>query len=114
MTRDDLLITWFGLIDDGLKALWHGKHLRQRGPEPTLADSEVITMEVMGEYLGLNTDTAIFAFFRSHYQAFFPKLAHLYRTPFLRQSSGQPLPDEGTTLALYTRSDPPQSPPQHR
>ena len=51
MTRNDLLITWFCLIDDGLKALWHGKRLRQRGPEPTLADSEVITMEIVEEYL---------------------------------------------------------------
>ncbi len=87
MTRDDLLITWLCLIDDGLKALWPGKRLRQRGPAPTLADSEVITMEVLGEYLGLSTDTAIFAFFRSHYQAFLPKLAHLHRTPFLRQAA---------------------------
>jgi hypothetical protein len=87
MTRDDLLISWFCIIDDGLKTLWPGQRLRERGPAPTLADSEVITMEVIGEYLGLSTDTAIFSFFRSHYPAFFPKLAHLHRTTFLRQAA---------------------------
>ncbi len=29
------------------------RRLRQRGPAPTLADSEVLTMEVVGEFLGL-------------------------------------------------------------
>jgi hypothetical protein len=44
-------------------------------------------MELIGEYLDLNTDTAIFAFFRSHYQAFFPHLAGLHRTTFVRQAA---------------------------
>jgi hypothetical protein len=86
MTRDDLLIIWFCVIDDGLKTLWRSQRLRQRGPAPTLVDSEVITREIIGEYLGLNTDTAIFDFFCHHYQPFFPKLAHLHRTTFLRQA----------------------------
>jgi hypothetical protein len=87
MTHDDLLIIWFCVIDDGLKALWHGQRLRQRGPAPILADSEVIMMEVVGEYLGVRTDSAIFTFFRSHSQAFFPKLAHLHRATFVRQAA---------------------------
>ena len=31
--------------------------LRQRGFEPKLEDSEVITMEIVGEYCGINKDT---------------------------------------------------------
>jgi hypothetical protein len=39
----------FGLTDDWLK----GKKLRQRGPDPELSDAEVLTIEVVGEFLGL-------------------------------------------------------------
>jgi hypothetical protein len=38
----------FCLIDDWLA----GQRLRQRGPAPTLADSEVLTIEYVGEFLG--------------------------------------------------------------
>jgi hypothetical protein len=44
-------------------------------------------MEVMGEYLGLEHDTAIFAYFRRHYRHFFPALAHIHRTTFVRQAA---------------------------
>jgi hypothetical protein len=45
MELDDLSIAWFCLIDEGLQTLLAGKRLRARGPQPTLADSEVLTME---------------------------------------------------------------------
>lgn len=64
-----------------------GQRLRQRGPAPTLADSEVITMEVVGEYLGLAQDSALFAYFRRHYAHFFPALAHVHRTTCVRQAA---------------------------
>jgi hypothetical protein len=70
MDLDDLMITWFCLIDEGLQAVLAGKRLRSSGPRPTLADSEVLTMEVVGEYLGLEQDSAIFAYFRRHYPHF--------------------------------------------
>jgi hypothetical protein len=38
-----------------------GLRLRQHGPAPALADSEVLTMEVVGDYLGLDHDSALFA-----------------------------------------------------
>jgi hypothetical protein len=44
-------------------------------------------MEVVGEYLGLEHDTAIFAYFRRHYRHFFPALAHIHRTTFVRQAA---------------------------
>lgn len=87
MDLDDLIIAWFCLIDEGLHAVLAGKRLRERGPSPTLADSEVLTMEIIGEYLGLEQDTAIFAYFRRHYAHFFPALAHLHRTTFVRQAA---------------------------
>src|SRR5690349_13716664 len=54
MNLDELIIAWFCLIDDLVPLAIGNEDLRQSGPEPTLADSEVITMEVIGMYLGLN------------------------------------------------------------
>lgn len=49
MDLDDLSITWCCLIDEGLQAILDGKRLHASGPQPTLAESEVLTMEVVGE-----------------------------------------------------------------
>jgi hypothetical protein len=50
----DFIITVFCLIDDEYKIL--DKPLRKRGFKPALSDSEVMTMEVVGEFLGIDTD----------------------------------------------------------
>ena len=79
----DFMIFVYCFVDDWLK----GKRLRQRGPQPTLSDSEVITIEVLGEFLGLETDTAIFRYFRRHYGEWFPALQRIHRTTFVRQAA---------------------------
>jgi hypothetical protein len=90
MTFDDYLLHMFCLIDDQLKALTatlpHGR-LRLHGPEPVLSDSEVITMEVAGEFLGLDADKAIYAHFRRYHLREFPALARVGRTTFARQAA---------------------------
>lgn len=87
MNLDDLIIAWFCLIDDLLPLALGNERLRQAGPAPTLADSEVITMEVIGMYLGLNQDTKLFAYFQCHWSQFFPALVRLHRTTFVRQAA---------------------------
>jgi hypothetical protein len=77
----------FCLIDDHLSAYLGSLRLRQRGPQPKLADSEVLTIELVGEYLGLGQDQAIFAYFRRHFAHFFPALAAVHRTTFTRQAA---------------------------
>jgi hypothetical protein len=77
------IIASFCLIDDQLA----DRHLRRRGPQPTLKDSEVLTMEVVGEFLGLETDKAIFTHFRTHYADWFPGLRRIDRTTFVRQAA---------------------------
>jgi hypothetical protein len=50
----------------------------------------VMTMEVVGEYLGLEQDRALFAYFQRHYRHyahFFPALRHVHRTTFVRQAA---------------------------
>jgi hypothetical protein len=48
-----IIIAVFCLIDDFMT----GRRLRRRGPQPTLRDSEVLTMEVVGEFLGMDTES---------------------------------------------------------
>lgn len=59
--------------------------IRGRGFDPQLTDAEVITMEIVGEYLGLATDQDLFEYFYRHWRHFFPKLQD--RTVFVRQAA---------------------------
>ena len=52
MDLDSLIVIVFCLIDDRLD----GERIRQRGPKPKLSDSEVLTIEVVGDFLGIDTD----------------------------------------------------------
>ena len=62
MAPQELLLHVFCTIDDEIKAL--GGPPRRPGPRPRLADSEVITIEVVGELWGLADDAAILRHFR--------------------------------------------------
>ena len=56
MNLDDFIITCFCVIDEMMPMIHKDQRLRARGPAPKLSDSEVITMEVVGSYLGLCQD----------------------------------------------------------
>ena len=83
MDLSTFIVAVFCLIDDRLKE----QRIRSRGPTPTLCDSEVLTIEVVGEFLGLAEDTQLFAYFRRHYAHYFPNLLHVHRTTFTRQAA---------------------------
>ena len=87
MTFGDYLLDLFYLVDTEYGALDLGR-LRRRGPAPALHDSEVLTMELAGEFLGLDTDKGIYAFFRRYHRAVFPALGRVHRTTFARQAAG--------------------------
>lgn len=87
MDLDDFIVTTYCLIDEAIPTVLAGRRLRQRGPAPILADSEVLTMEVVGEFLGYDQDQAIFQYFRRYYAHFFPALGHVHRTTFVRQAA---------------------------
>src|SRR5262249_30266924 len=82
----DFILRVFVLVDDLLKELFPGR-LRGRGPCPVLSDSEVITVELVGEFLGLDHDKGLFAHFRRHYSSEFPGLLRVSRTTFARQAA---------------------------
>jgi hypothetical protein len=77
------IVAVFCLVDDHLK----GRRIRSRGPAPTLSDAEVLTIEVVGEFLGIDTDKGIYCFFRRHYREWFPALGEVHRTTFARQAA---------------------------
>jgi hypothetical protein len=87
---EDFTIAVYCLVDELLAELrdhpgW--QRVRSRGPAPTLADTEVVTMEVVGEFLGLDRDVAIYTYFRREHPDFFPALARIHRTTFVRQAA---------------------------
>jgi hypothetical protein len=86
MSPHDFLLHLFCLVDDELHALNLGR-LRARGPRPTLSDSEVIAIELAGEFWELDRDQTIYRYFRAHFLAEFPALAHVHRTTFARQAA---------------------------
>ena len=115
MELDTLMITWFCWIDEGIKELSGHRRLRQRGPDPRLADSEVLTMEVVGESLGLDQDSALCAYFQHHqhhWSHFFPRLRGLHRTTFVRQAANlRGLKDQlGQWLGQWVRQRLPHDP----
>src|SRR5262249_61617809 len=62
--------------------------LRSRGPRtPALPDPEVITVELVGEFLGLDHDKGLVEHFRRHHAAEFPGLPRVHRTTFARQAA---------------------------
>jgi DDE family transposase len=84
MTYEDYLLHLFYLIDSEVKAL---NLPRRRGPEPRLHDSEVITLELAGEFLGIDTDKGIWQHFRRYHGREFPALLQTDRTCFTRHAA---------------------------
>ena len=90
MDLDSLIIEVFYWVDEATQAVvaeQPGGRLRRRGFPPTLSDSEVLTMEVVGAYLGYSEETSLFDYFRRHYAHFFPGLLRVHRTSFIRQAA---------------------------
>ena len=87
MDLDTLIIAVFCLVDDALAQLYSKQRVRQRGPHPRLLDAEVLTMEIIGEYLELDRERALLDYFRRHWSHYFPALESVHRTTFTRQTA---------------------------
>ena len=77
------IIAVYCLIDDLVGEL----QLRKRGPQSTLRDSEVLIIEVVGEFLGLDTESGIFTHICRYYADWFPGLRQVHLTTFTRQAA---------------------------
>src|SRR3954454_19268520 len=87
MDLETLTVAVFCLVDDFVCDLCRECQLRQRGPAPVLADNEVLTVEIVGEFLGLDTDRGLHAHFRRYFGHLFPGLRRVHRTTFARQAA---------------------------
>ena len=85
MNLNDFIVNIFCETDDFIKNFYPKRALRRRGPMPQMTDSEVLTMEIVGEILGFDTDKDIFGFFRDFYGHYFPKLTS--RVSFVRHTA---------------------------
>ena len=85
MDREEFIITVYCLVCEPYQRIKSTCPVRRGGCAPALTDEEVITMEICGEYLRLPTDKDLFAYFRTHYAHFFPRLTD--RTLFVRQAA---------------------------
>lgn len=87
MDLETFLVAIYCVIDDAIPTVLHGARLRQRGPTPRVSDSEVLAMEIAGEFLGIETDTGLYRYFRRHWAPLYPTLQRVHRTTFLRQAA---------------------------
>lgn len=87
MDLDNIIINFFCLIDDAKKEIVKEQKIRQRGPKPVMDDSEIMTIEVVGEILGIDKDKKLFEYFRHYYPHFFPSLTRISRVTFIRQAA---------------------------
>ncbi len=92
MDLSAFIVAVFCLVDDRLE---DRGPLRQRGPAPKLSDAQVLTVEIVGEFLGIDTDKALHRYFRRHYAEWFPALGEeVHRTTFTRQAANLWKPKE--------------------
>ena len=62
MDINTIIVTMFTYIDDWLQC--QNWKLRQHGPQPIMHDSEVLTIEIIGAFLGFSTDKGVFLHFQ--------------------------------------------------
>jgi hypothetical protein len=84
MDLSTFIIGVFDIVDDFFE---DRGPIRRRGPAPKLSDSEVVTMEIVGEFLGIDTQKGIYTYFKRHYSHYFPKIKEIHRTTFTRQAA---------------------------
>lgn len=85
MDIEEYIITIYCLLDDLYQKCIVPIKIRKGGFEPKMSDVEVLTMEVVGEYLGIDTDKGIYEYFLTHFKEWFPNLGD--RTSFARQAA---------------------------
>lgn len=85
MPVEEFIITVFCWVEKAFEDVTGGVKLRTRGFAPRLSDSEVITMEIVGEFLGQEGDEAIWEYFQRHWAGWFPGLGD--RSTFVRQAA---------------------------
>ena len=85
MPLEDFIITVFCLVAEIFDQEIEAVKLRSRGFKPKVSDTEIITMEIVGEFLEMDTDKKIWLYFKRHWESWFPTLGS--RSNFVRQAA---------------------------
>lgn len=88
MERDELIIWVYLWVCEQVQQWQNSRpqgpqRLRRGGFDPALSDEEVLCIELCGEMFRLHHDKAIYNYFKTHYQSWFPQLRD--RVAFVRQ-----------------------------
>ena len=84
MSVEDFIIYVYCCVEDICRTIIN-QPLRSRGFMPKLSDAEVITMEIVGEFMGKDHDKGMWRYFRNHWHNWFPNLES--RANFAKQSA---------------------------
>lgn len=87
MPLQDYIINVFCLIDDLYFELFKNAKIRKSGCAPILLDSEIITMLLVGEFLGMPENKKIWLHFKSNYLFYFPNLNGVKYKIFNKQAT---------------------------
>jgi hypothetical protein len=90
---EEFIIAVFCCVDDFFGQITQKHQIRTRGFAPSLSDSEVLTMEIVGEFRGLDGGAEgnsfagrhIWQYFRDHWLKLFPSMTS--RSTFVRQAA---------------------------
>jgi hypothetical protein len=74
MNLEETIIHVYLRVEEKYRSITGGCRIRAHGFNPGLTDAEIITMEIVGEMQGRHDDTAIWRYFRDHWQEWFPRL----------------------------------------
>jgi hypothetical protein len=83
MPLEDFIIYVYCCVVENYEELTKERPLRKCGYNPKLSDSEVITMEIVGEFMGKDQDKSMWQYFQSHWKPWFPNLGS--RSNFAKQ-----------------------------
>ena len=73
MSIHEFIISIYLIIEE-IYLLIVTKPLRTRGSPPALSDIEIITMQIVGEFLSLDSDKNIWMYFKHNWIEWFPQL----------------------------------------
>ena len=95
-----LIIAVYCIIDELYQELYP-KGVRGGGFAPRFSDVEALTLAIVGEYLGIKRDKAMYEYFVKHYSQWFPQLPK--RTQLVRQWSNLWQVEQAIWQALVKR-----------
>jgi hypothetical protein len=95
MDLSTFIVAVFCLVDDRLE----GRRIRQRGPDPKLSDSEILSVEIVGEFLGIEIPTRASTSSSRGTTGNGSRPSRRCIADHLRQAGGQPLEGQRAPLA---------------